>query len=603
MFAHPSNHAVHMAPHYRLPADHLFVPQVDFWEIVCYRADVENGLFQLRHRDMMGLLCHPTLAQARREALRGPSPPLVAVEEEGERFYVLRAQAEGWPGKVLCKLRAYVERGWIVQLGRHRHAKWVLNYLLLECQRRTRNLTCSGWMRIVPIRRDPPADHGSAGSGDILSHIIKKTRGARGKSQDAIGRFALTWMKLKKALEETKGKKVEYRKLKDGFLLLERLGIVTPLTDRSTAKLGYAQRFQHRLNLGRLLDVAPKFLRRCQPRQDDPLTLTQTIFYVLRTFVGDHQRQKRAVPWSLDRLHDEVEVDLEIEHRSRVPLRRELIWTTVGVLTQAGILGHERAGYALTPLAVERSRDPTGLEAWAMAALAQAQSGLEEKPALSFSQIAQLDELLSPCRQRDAARADLTRAIVLQMNYPPQTALPLFALLRRRIDRISEEHFTALLAHFADRRVRGSFSQHPADVLDDFAPRRKRDRRTHRVIARKTLKGRRTVVQGQFDVQVAPSKILQARLYCTLRHGRPIPSELVGQPLDICLCAGDCELYCATVSLLNIPDDPLFPVDITVPLRTLTKDSTLTLRLTLPAGLPALRLLARIEVDVVKHKV
>jgi len=559
--------AEHLAAHYRLPAGYLFVPQVDFWEIVCYRADVEDGPFKLRQRDVMGLLSHPTFARTRREALRGPAPPLAAVEEEGERFYVLRPQAEGWPDETLRKLRAYVERGWIVQLGRHRHAKWVLNYLLLERQRRME--------RIRSVQGTPPA---------------------------TVVHFGLTWMKLRRALEAAKGKKVEYRKLKDGFLLLERLGIVTPLTGQPTAKLGYGQRFQHRLNVPRLLDVAPTFLRRCQQREDASLTLAQAVSHVLRILIDDYRRLKRALPWPLDRLQGEMEVDLEMQHRRRVAVRRELTWTAAGVLTQAGILRAERAGYALTPLAVEKSRDPAGLEAWALAALARIQDDQRERPALSPSEVAKLDELLAPCRQRDASRAELVRAIVLQMNYPPETSHSLFALLRRRMDRISEEQFPALLAHFANRRARGSFSLHPADILDDFAPRRKRDRRKKRVTLRKTLKGRRLVVQRQFNLTVAAEEIRRARLCCTLRNGRPLSPDLSGRPVEIHLCAGDHQLYHTTVSLLDIPDDPLAPADITGPLRGLSGKPTLTMRLTLPKRLPALRLLARIEAEVVMRK-
>ena len=551
------------APHYRVPADYLFVPQVDFWEIICYWADLENGPFKLRLRDMMGLFSHPTFARARREALRGPAPPLIAFEEEGERFYLLRAQAAGWPDETLRKLRAYIERGWIVHLKHHRHAKWVLNYLLLERQRRLKSVQ---------------------GTPDTLNH------------------FTLTWMKLKRALEAAKGRKVEYRKLKDGFLFLERLGIVTPLTNQPTAKLGYGQRFQHRLNVPRLLEVAPRFLHRCQRFRDEPLTLPQAIAYILRLFTTDYRRPENGLrqtqPWTLDWLHGEVEVELEMEHKRRVPVRRELIWTAAGVLAQAGILRDERAGYALSEWAAEKSHDPTDLEAKALAALAQIQRAQEQRRMLSPSEIARLDILLEPCRRRDAGRAALTRDIVLQMHYPVEMAFPLFALLRRRMDRIPEERFPALLAHFANRQARGSFSLHPADILDDFTPRRKRDYRKQVLIVRKTLKGRRPVVQGQFHLPVAPGKIVRARLYCTLRHGRPLPAELTGQPLDICLCAGDRELYRATVPLLDIPDDPLEPADITGPLRALAGDLALTLRLTLPARLPALRLLARIEADV-----
>jgi hypothetical protein len=287
MFDQPPEQAAHPAPHYRLPADHLFTPQVDFWEIVCYRADVVGGPFTLRHRDMMGLLSQPTFARARREASHGPAPPLVAVEEEGERHYVLRAQAEGWPDETLRKLRAYLERGWIGQLGRHRHAKWVLNYLLLERQRRME--------KTGPRPRTPPP---------------------------GADRFSLSWMKLKRALEAAKGKKVEYRKLKDGFVLLERLGIVTPLADQPTARLGYAQRFQHRLNVHRLLDVSPRLLRRCQPVEGDPLTLAQAMHYILRFLTHDYSHRKQVRAWPLDWLHGEVEVDLETESHRRVPVRR-----------------------------------------------------------------------------------------------------------------------------------------------------------------------------------------------------------------------------------------------------------------------------------------
>lgn len=284
-------------------------------------------------------------------------------------------------------------------------------------------------------------------------------------------------------------------------------------------------------------------------------------------------------------------------------VRQELIWTAVGVLVQAGFLCHERAGYALTPEAMERIiRGPTDFETLAADALAQVQGAQDIKPALSPSEIARLNSILAPCRQRDAGRAELARAIVLQMSYPVETALPLFTLLRRRTDRISEEQFPALLAHFADRRARGDVSLHPADILNDFAPRRKRDRRARRLTVRKTLKGRRPVVERQLHLPVPPEKIVQARLYCTLRHGQPLSAELVGQPLDIRLCAGDRELYRATIPLLDIPDDPLEPADITAALRELAGDLGLTLRLTLPAQLPSLRLLVRIEATVVKRK-
>jgi hypothetical protein len=561
----PPEQAAHHPPHYRLPADHLFTPQVEFWEIVCYRADVAGGPFTLRCGDMMGLFSQPTFARAWREASRGPAPPLVAVEEEGEQRYVLRAQAEGWPDETLHKMRAYLERGWIGQLGRHRHAKWVLNYLLLERQRRMEK---TGPRPRTPL---PAAD-----------------------------RFSLSWMKLKRALEAAKGKKVEYRKLKDGFLLLERLGIVTSLTGQPTARLGYAQRFQHHLNAHRLLDVSPRLLRRCQPVEGDPLTLAQAIRHILRFLTHDYSQRKQVRAWPLDWLHGEVEVDLETEYHRRVPVRRALTWAAVGVLAQGGILRAERAGYALTPMGIEKSRDLTRLETEAMTALDRVQRGAEEPSALTPQQAAQLGRLLAPCRQRDARRAELAQTIVLLMNYPPEMALPLFALLRRRIDRLPEEQFPALVAHFASRQARGGFSLHPADVLDDFVRShgragRSRGRRGQRRTARKTLKGRRKVVRGQLDLSMAPAQIRRARLYCTLRHGRPLLPNLAGQPLSICLSANDCELYRATVPLLDIPDDPLAPADITAPLRALAGNPPLTLRLTLPARLPALRLLARIE--------
>ena len=548
-----------LPPYYRLPAGYLFVPQVDFWEIVCYRADVGDGLFKLRHRDMMGLFSPPSFARAKREALGGQSPPLVALKEEGEQFYVLRAQARGWPDETLRKLRAYVERGWIVQLGRQRHAKWVLNYLLLECQRRKE--------KIKAVQKRPPA---------------------------TVAQFSLSWTKLKKALETAKGKKVEYRKLKDGFLLLERLGIVTPLTGRPTARLGYGQRFQHRLNAGRLLDIAPSFLRRCRPLGDGSPDQAQAVRHLLHILAGDYRRQGKARTWTLERLHGEVKVDLEIEHHHRVAVQRELIWVAAGVLARAGILRAERSGYALTPRAVERIGDPTHLETGALAMLAQVQAEQTESAALSSTEVARLDEILAPCRQRDAGQADLARAIVCQMNYPVEIALPLFALLRRRMDRLPEKQFPALLAYFKNRQSKARSSLHPEDILNDFCPRR-RGRRDKIVTVRKTLKGRRPIVEGQLELAVDTDKIRRARLYCTLRHGRPLPSELAGQPLDICLRAGDGELYRTTLPLLDIPDDPLAPADITGPLRALNESPRLTLRLTLPAPLPALRLLARIE--------
>lgn len=567
MSAHSPNQSEHPAPHYRLPTDYLFIPQVDFWEIVCYRADVADGPFKLRQRDMMGLMTHPTFARARREALSGPRAPLIAIEEDAERYFILRAQAENWPNETLRKLRAYVERGWIVQLGHHRHATWVLNYLLLERQRRVERAKLS--------QKTPP---------------------------ETVKYFSLTWMQIKEALQTIKGRKVEYRKLKDGFLLLERLGFVTSLTDQPTAKLNYGQQFKCHLNVPRLLEVAPRFVRLCQQLEGKPLTLIQVVAYVLYTLIKDHQRPKKTQPWPLERLHGEVEVELEIEHQGRVAVQRELAWTAVGVLARAGILQHQRNGYALSPQAEERISDLTDLEAWTFAALAQTLAGQPEQPALSSMEVAKLDKLLAPCRQRDPGRADLARTIALQMNYPPETAIPLFALLRRRMDRISEEQFPALLSHFARRRAREVFSLNPADILDDFVPRRQRDRRKQKLTARKTLKGRRTVVEGQLDLQTVPQQIERARLYCTLRHGRPLPPELTEKPLDISLCSGDRELYHTTVPLLNIPDDPLAPADITEPLRRLTGNPTLTLRLTLPARLPALRMLARIETDVVKRE-
>ena len=560
MSTHPPKQAEQMPPHYRVPAAYLFAPQVDFWEIVCYRADVADGRFQLRGRDMMGLLSHPTFARARREALGGSKPALFVVEEDGERFYVLRAQAESWPDDTLRKPRAYVERGWIVQLGHHRHAKWVLNHLLLARQRR-----------------------------------VDKTKDAQRSPPASVSHFSLSWMKLKQDLEAAKNKKVEYRKIKDGFLRLERLGIVTPLTDQATAKVGYGGRFRHRLNTDRLLHVAPKFLHRCQQLEDEPLTLAEAVCHIVHRLADDYRQRGKVVAWPLDWLHGDVEVDLEMQHRRRMAVRRALLWTAVGVLAQGGILRHERSGYALTPGAVERSGDPIALEAWALAALAQVQSEQDDRPSLSQAEETKLNQLLAPCRQRDPSRADLARAIVRQMRYPPEAALPLFALLRRRIDRLPEEQFPALLAHFEGRQARGSFSLHPADILDDLT-RHKQDPRPQSLTARKTLKGRRSIVQGQLELPVTVERILQARLYCTLRQGQPVPAELSGQPLSICLCAGDRELYRATLPLLNIPDDPLAPADITQPLRELTGRPPLTLRLTLPARLPALRLLARLEV-------
>jgi hypothetical protein len=558
----PPAQAEHDPPRYHLPTDCLFTPQVDFWDIVCYRADVAEAPFKLRLRDMMGLMSHPTFARARREALRGRESPLIAIEEDDERFYVLRAQAAGWLDETLHKLRAYIERGWIVQLGRHRHAKWVLNYLLLERQRRLE----------------------------------------KGGSPDTAGRFSLSWMKLKEALETAKGYRVEYRKLKDGFLLLERLGIVTPLSDQPTAKVGYGRRFQHCLNVSRLLDLSPRLLGRCQQLESGRLTLSEVLLCLLRFLLTDCQRRKQAHPWPLDWLHGEVEVDLEMQHRRRVAVRPELTWAAVGVLAQAGLLGHERAGYALSPQAVRKIGDPTALETQALTALVRVHADGGERPSLSPAEIARLDALLGPCRQRDAGRADLTRTIVLQMAYPPAMAVSLFTLLRRRMDRLSEEQFPALLACFAARKARGNFSLHPADILNDFLARLSNRRRDRRVTMRKTLKGRRAEVRAALPLPILPATLRRARLYCTLRHGQPLPAALAGRPLGISLWAGDRELYCTTVPLLDIRDDPLAPADITAPLRTLKGDPTLTLCFTLPQALPASRLLVRIEVEVVRRE-
>ena len=586
--------AAHQAPHYRLPVCHPFTPQVDFWEIVCYRADVEEGPFKLRHSDMLGLLSHPAFARARREATHGRRAPLMPIAEEGEPCYVLRPQAEGWPGETLSKLRAYVERGWIVHLGHHLHAKWVLNYLLLERQRR-----------------------------------IDKAGSRSGTSPPSADHFTLSWMKLKGALESAKGKKVEYRKLKDGLLLLERQGILTPLTGQQTASLGYARRFQHRLNVHRLLDVAPAFLRPCQPAEGDPLTLDWAIDCVLRFLAGDCQQQGKARPWPLDWLHGEVEVDLEMERQRRVAVRRELTWGAVGVLAQAGILWHERAGYALSPQAAEElvaedsqrmpfaaagyalspqaaeeSHALADLKEQAMQDLARAQGNLEGSPTPS-TQAGGLDTLLAPCYQRDARRAALAQAIAVQMDYPPEAALSLFVLLRRRMDHIPADAFPDLLAHFAGRQARGSASLDPTDILDDFVRsrqcghrpggQRRHGRQGQRLTARKTLKGRRTAVEGPLELAADPQRIVRARLCCTLRHGRSLPPDLAGRPLVICLAAGDRELYRTTVCLLDLADDPLAPADITAPLRALAGNATLTVRLALPARLPALRLLVRIE--------
>jgi len=343
----------HDPPCYHLPADCLFTPQLDFWEIVCYRADVAEGPFKLRRCDMTGLMSQPTFAHARRKALRGPEPPLIAIEEDGEKLYLLRARAEAWPDETLHKLRAYIERGWIGQLGRHRHAKWVLNHLLLERQRRLEN----------------------GGTPDAASH------------------FSLSWMRLKEALETAKGYRVEYRKLKDGVLLLERLGLVTPLSDQPTARMGYGQRFRHRLNVSRLLDLSPRSLHRCQQLESEYFSLSGVLLCTLRFLLADYRQRKQACPWPLDWLHGEVEVDLEMQHQRRIAVLPDLTWVAVGLLTRAGLLSHERAGYALSPQAVAEIGDPTTLETQALAALVQVHADGGERPSLSPAEITRLVHL------------------------------------------------------------------------------------------------------------------------------------------------------------------------------------------------------------------
>jgi hypothetical protein len=411
-------------------------------------------------------------------------------------------------------------------------------------------------------------------------------------------------MKLKCALEEVKGKRVEYRKLKDGFLLLERLGLVTPMTDQSTAQLNYGQRFQHRLEARRLRALAPEFLSRCEEAEGDPFTLAGAVLYILRLMAEDDRRRReqgfaRTQPWSLDRLNGELAVDLEMQHHRRVKVRRELVWTAAGALTQAGLLESAREGYAVAPgVAARKDKD---IEKLAKEALPDGKSDPAKQQKPAASKAARMEKLLAPCYRRDILRATLARDIASEMDYPPKRALFLFTLLRRRMDRIAEDRFPDLLDYFVQRRGRGGgFSLHPADILNDFAPRCRKQGETLQLT--KTLKARRPAMEKTLPLPVSPQVIARARLYCTLRHGRPLPQRLKGKRVDIAIEAEGNAIFHAGTFLLDIPDDPLAPVDLSRALRRLTGNPTLTVRFTLPESLPATRLLIRLEATLANRE-